>query len=200
MELDFGGIGKEYAADRAAAVLAQSGVEYALVNLGGDVRVVGPQADGAPWRIGIRHPREPNRVLATIALSEGALATSGDYERFFELEGKRYCHILDPRAGRPVDTFQSVSVVAPLCVVAGSCATIENRQFNGPGRVSSAAWSWSISVFAVSVFAVQSTRDCAFCRSPARNSRTGPRPDPGIPRSLQRPPMRTQREGGVVPH
>jgi thiamine biosynthesis lipoprotein len=86
--------------------------------------VLGPQADGIPWRIGIRHPRRTDSVLATIALSKGALATSGDYERYFEFDGQRYCHILDPRNGRPVNTFQSVSVVAPLCVIAGSCASI----------------------------------------------------------------------------
>ena len=66
----------------------------------------------------------PDDVIATIALAEGALATSGDYQRCFELDGKRYCHILDPRSGWPVASFQSVSVVAPLCILAGSCATI----------------------------------------------------------------------------
>ena len=63
-------------------------------------------------------------AIATVLLDTGAVATSGDYERFFEIDGRRYCHILDPRTGRPVAHWQSVSVVAPLCVVAGSCATI----------------------------------------------------------------------------
>jgi thiamine biosynthesis lipoprotein len=124
MEIDFGGIGKEYAADRAATVCAEHGIRHGLVNLGGDVRAVGPQPDGAPWRVGIRHPRREHAAIATVLLESGAVATSGDYERYFEVEGQRYCHILDPRSGRPVAHWQSVSVVAPLCVVAGSCATI----------------------------------------------------------------------------
>ena len=124
MELDFGGIGKEYAADRAATILQGHGLRHGLVNLGGDVRAIGPQPDGSPWRVGIRHPRVAGVAVAGFDLTEGALATSGDYERYFDLDGKRYCHILDPRTGMPVTYWQSVSVAAPLCVVAGSCATI----------------------------------------------------------------------------
>jgi thiamine biosynthesis lipoprotein len=127
MELDFGGIGKEYAADRAAGLLGQRGVRHALVNLGGDLRAVGTQADGAPWRIGIRHPRPaPGRpvAIASVELADAALATSGDYERYFEIDDVRYSHILDARTGWPVRHWQSVSVLAPLAVVAGSCATI----------------------------------------------------------------------------
>ena len=86
MELDFGGIGKEYAADRAATICVDHGIAHGLVNLGGDVRVIGTQPDGAPWRIGIRHPRSADAVLATVELSDGAVATSGDYERYFEVE------------------------------------------------------------------------------------------------------------------
>jgi thiamine biosynthesis lipoprotein len=124
MEIDFGGIGKEYAADRAATLLAQHGIAHALVNLGGDVRALGAQPGGAPWRVGIVHPRAPGGVIGEVELADAAVATSGDYERYFEIEGRRYCHILDPRTGWPVDLWQSVSVVAPLCIVAGSCATI----------------------------------------------------------------------------
>lgn len=124
MEIDFGGIGKEYAADRAAAVLQQHGVRHGFVNLAGDIRVVGPQADGSAWHIGIRHPRAPGSVLAGINVGEGAIATSGDYERYFELHGKRYCHILNPRTGYPVSGPMSVTVLAPLCTVAGSLSTI----------------------------------------------------------------------------
>ena len=128
MEIDFGGIGKEYAADRAATVCAEHGIEHGLVNLGGDVRATGPQPDGAPWRVGIRHPRREGAAIATVLLESGAVATSGDYERFFEIAGQRYSHILDPRTGRPVAHWQSISVVAPLCVVAGSFATIAMLQ------------------------------------------------------------------------
>ena len=124
MEIDFGGVGKEYAADRAATICIEHGVRNGLVNLAGDVRVVGPQADGSPWRIGIVHPRRPGEAIAGIDLSSGSVATSGDSERYFELDGRRYCHILDPRSGMPVMHWQSVSVIAPLCVVAGSCSTI----------------------------------------------------------------------------
>ncbi|MFG6486221.1 FAD:protein FMN transferase [Roseateles sp. BYS78W] len=124
MELDFGGFGKEYAADRVAAVLHAAGARHGYVNLGGDLHALGPQPDGRPWMIGIQHPREAGRVTAELALSQGGLATSGDYERFFELDGRRYCHVLDPRTGWPVSHWQSVSVAAPLCIAAGSCTTV----------------------------------------------------------------------------
>lgn len=124
MELDFGGFGKEYATDRAAAVLASRGVTSGFVNLGGDLRAIGPRPDGEPWRIGIQDPREPAAMSAWLPLSQGALATSGDYERFFEFEGRRYCHLLDPRSGWPVDHWRSISVLAPVAVAAGSCSTI----------------------------------------------------------------------------
>ena len=124
MEIDFGGIGKEYAADRAATICSARGIAHALVNLGGDVRTIGGQPDGSPWLVGIRDPRAPYRAVALLEVDDGAVATSGDYERYFDLDGRRYCHILDPRSGMPVTHWQSVSVVAPLCVVAGSCATI----------------------------------------------------------------------------
>lgn len=124
MEIDFGGIGKEYAADRMAAICREHGIASGLVNLGGDVRAIGSQPDGAPWRVGIRDPRAEDRAIAVLGVVDGAVATSGDYERYFDLDGRRYCHILDPRTGMPVAHWRSVSVVAPLCVVAGSLATI----------------------------------------------------------------------------
>ena len=114
LELDLGGIVKEYAADCAARVLSDAGIEHALVNLGGDVRAVGPRADGAPWRIGVRHPRRPDGLVATVSISEGALATSGDYERCIEVEGVRYGHVLDPRTGWPVRHLASVTVLPAL--------------------------------------------------------------------------------------
>lgn len=124
MELDFGGFGKEYATDRAAALLLAHGVAHGYVNLGGDIRVLGPQPDGRPWQMGIQHPRKPDTLLAHLPLHDGALATSGDYERFFELDGQRYCHVLNPRTGWPVRCWQSVSVVAPLCSAAGAVCTV----------------------------------------------------------------------------
>ena len=107
-----------------ATLCLEHGLPHALVNLGGDVRVAGPQQDGAPWLVGIRHPRRTGEVIATIEMLGGALATSGDYERFFEIDEVRYCHLLNARSGQPVQYWQSVSVTAPLCVVAGSCSTI----------------------------------------------------------------------------
>jgi thiamine biosynthesis lipoprotein len=125
MEIDLGGFGKEYAADRAAVLLQERSVRHGLVNLGGDIRVVGPRPDGAPWRLAIRHPRDDKRPLATIELADGALATSGDYERYFiGPNGERYCHVLNPRTGWPVTAWRSISVVAPVCLAAGSVCTI----------------------------------------------------------------------------
>lgn len=124
MELDFGGFGKEYAVDRAARVLVECGATCALVNLAGDLAVIGPQPDGTPWRVGVRHPRKEGVVLASIPVASGAIATSGDYERFIEVGGVRHCHVLDPRTGRSVQGFQSVTVHAPTCLVAGSATTI----------------------------------------------------------------------------
>ncbi|EAT59556.1 FAD:protein FMN transferase [Chlorobium ferrooxidans] len=124
MELDFGGFGKEYAADRAAAVIHGKGVKSGYVNLAGDIRVIGPKPDGTPWVIGIQDPRHRERTIASIPLYSGALATSGDYERFFEADGKRYCHIIHPRKGYPVTYWRSVTVVAPLAITAGSYSTI----------------------------------------------------------------------------
>lgn len=131
MELDFGGFGKEYAADRAAAVLHEHDCAHALVNLGGDVRALDAQADGSPWRVAIRHPRIDGAIVARMDLHVGALATSGDYERFIEHEGQRYCHVLDPRTGWPVRCAQSVSVLSPLCVAAGAHATIAMLRGDG---------------------------------------------------------------------
>ena len=133
MEIDFGGFGKEYAVDRATYVMAINGIQHGFVNLGGDLAVLGCHADGKPWGVGIRHPRMPGALLATLPLYSGAIATSGDYERFFEFEGRRYCHILDPRTGQPVAGLQSVTVNAPSCLVAGSAATIAMLKGEGAG-------------------------------------------------------------------
>ena len=142
MELDFGGFGKEYAVDRAATLLESAGVKHGLVNLGGDVRVLGPRPDGSPWSIGIRDPRadaqahsdaqshahtpahHDDHCFASIAISHGAIATSGDYERYIEVDGQRYCHILNPTTGWPVAHWRSVSVLGSLCVLVGALSTI----------------------------------------------------------------------------
>ncbi|MFZ6719961.1 FAD:protein FMN transferase [Undibacterium sp. Ji49W] len=124
MEIDFGGFGKEYAADRAAALLLERGATHGYVNLGGDIRVLGPKPDGQAWTMGIQDPRQQEKIVASIPVPEGALATSGDYERYIEVAGQRYCHILNPHTGMPVQYWRSISVRAPLASLAGSCTTI----------------------------------------------------------------------------
>ncbi len=125
MQIDFGGVGKEYAADRAGTLMQEAGAAHGLVNLGGDVRVIGPAPDGTPWRIGIQDPRgAPGAIVARMDVDSGALATSGDYERYIDVDGRRYSHLLDARTGWPVDAWQSVSVMAPLAIAAGGCASL----------------------------------------------------------------------------
>ena len=124
MEIDLGGFGKEYAADRVAKILTESNIQSGFINLSGDIKVIGPKLDNSAWQMGIQNPRQSHQLLASIPIHQGALATSGDYERFFSVGNKRYCHILRPDTGLPVNHWQSVSVVAPLAIVAGSCSTI----------------------------------------------------------------------------
>jgi thiamine biosynthesis lipoprotein len=133
MEIDFGGVVKEYAVDRAAVLCAEAGARHGFVNLGGDIKIIGPHPDGSPWRSGIRHPRRPGALIQTIPLRAGALASSGDYERCIVLEGVRYGHVLNPKTGWPVRGLASVSVVGELCVVAGSASTIAMlKEHEGP--------------------------------------------------------------------
>jgi thiamine biosynthesis lipoprotein len=124
MELDFGGYVKEYAADRAAERCRELGARHGLVDLGGDLAIVGPHPDGKPWRVGVRDPRDPARAFASLPLGWGGLATSGDYERCMIVDGVRYGHVLDPRTGWPVRGLASASVAASHCLVAGTLTTI----------------------------------------------------------------------------
>jgi len=124
MQIDFGGFGKEYASDRAAAILKNKGIKHGYINLSGDIFVLGPKASGEAWIMGIQDPRKDNAIFASIPIHHGAMATSGDYERFFELDGQRYCHIMNPKTGQPVTEWQSISVLAPLTTAAGSASTI----------------------------------------------------------------------------
>lgn len=110
VQLDFGGYAKGYALDRAAIILKAQGVANALINIGGNVLALGKKGD-QPWRIGIQHPRQP-APLATLPLYDGeAIGTSGDYQRYFMLDGERYAHILDPRTGQPAHGTQSLTVL-----------------------------------------------------------------------------------------
>lgn len=110
VKLDLGGYAKGYALDRAAAILKQQGINNALINIGGNVLALGSHGK-RPWRVGIQHPRKPG-ALATLELRDGeAVGTSGDYQRYFEVEGKRYCHLIDPRNGHPVQGVQAVTII-----------------------------------------------------------------------------------------
>lgn len=124
MEIDFGGVVKEYAVDRAAALCWEIGIQHGMVNLGGDIKIIGPHANGNPWRVGIRHPRSNDGILQALEMHTGALASSGDYERCITLNGVRYGHVLNPKTGWPVKRMASVSVMGNFCLIAGSASTI----------------------------------------------------------------------------
>lgn len=122
LQIDLGGIAKGYAVDRAIAVLKQHGITSAAVNAGGDMYLLG-QRPQRPWRIGIQHPREKDAVLETVQVSDQAVVTSGDYERFFVQEGIRYHHIFDPQSGFPARDCQSVTIIADSVALGDALAT-----------------------------------------------------------------------------
>jgi thiamine biosynthesis lipoprotein len=122
MNIDLGGIAKGYAVDRAFELLKGLGYRNLVVNAGGDLRVGGSKPDG-PWSIGIQHPRDPEKILARISVSDTAVATSGDYEKFFIHQGKRYHHILNPKDGFPAEGCQSVTILAKDAATADALAT-----------------------------------------------------------------------------
>jgi thiamine biosynthesis lipoprotein len=122
MNIDLGGIAKGYAVDRAFELLKGLGFRNLVVNAGGDLRVGGSKPDG-PWSIGIQHPRDPEKIIARISLSDAAMATSGDYEKFFIHQGKRYHHILNPENGFPAEGCQSVTVFHKEATTADALAT-----------------------------------------------------------------------------
>jgi thiamine biosynthesis lipoprotein len=110
VQIDLGGYAKGYALDRAIDILRERGIHDALVNIGGNVMALGSKG-GTPWRLGLQHPREP-RPLATLPLYDGeAIGTSGDYQRYFDIDGVRYSHLLDPRSGYPAEGTQSLTVL-----------------------------------------------------------------------------------------
>ena len=132
MEIDLGGVGKEYAVDRVHALLAAETEAPFLVNFGGDLRASGPRSGNRPWRVGIDDPRAEGAPIRVVDLHRGALATSGDARRFLERDGVRYSHVLDPRTGWPVaGAPRSVTIAAPTCTEAGMLATFAMLQ--GPG-------------------------------------------------------------------
>ncbi|MFC1659941.1 FAD:protein FMN transferase [Gemmatimonadota bacterium] len=122
--IDLGGIGKGYGVDRAVEVLRQWGIEDGLVNLGGDLYALGTSADGDAWKVGVRSPDDPSGLAATLRMSDRGVATSGDYHQFFEHQGRRYHHLLDPGTGEPTQgRIRSVTVAAESCMAADAGAT-----------------------------------------------------------------------------
>jgi FAD:protein FMN transferase len=112
VRINLGGIAKGYVVEHAAAMLRQQGVEHALLNAGGDTRVIGDRR-GQPWIVGIRHPRVAEQVVTKLPLVDEAISTSGDYERYFEENGRRYHHIINPATGRPTEGILTVTVIGP---------------------------------------------------------------------------------------
>ena len=125
MALDLGAIAKGYAADEAAAVIRNSGVERAIINLGGNILTCGERKDGKPWRVGVQNPNDDrNKYIGILRVRERSVVTSGVYERFFEKEGRRYHHIFSPDIGYPADNgLLSVTITAPRSIDADALST-----------------------------------------------------------------------------
>jgi thiamine biosynthesis lipoprotein len=122
MRINLGGIAKGYAVERAARWLLTQGIEHAVLNAGGDTRVLGDRR-GQPWIVGIRHPRTESDVMTRMPLIDEAISTSGDYERFFDENGERYHHIINPGTGRPTDALMSVTVIGGDAVLTDALST-----------------------------------------------------------------------------
>ncbi|MGH7799698.1 MAG: FAD:protein FMN transferase [Thermodesulfobacteriota bacterium] len=112
LSLDFGGIGKGYALDRAVKILRLHGIKRGIINFGGNIYAMQPPPEEDGWDVGIRHPRDEAEVLTLLKVEDIAVSTSGDYERYFEVDGRRFSHIIDPRDGLPVESVPSVTVIA----------------------------------------------------------------------------------------
>lgn len=123
MKIGFGGIGKGYAADKAKALLIAQGVPSGIINASGDMNTWGKQPDGSEWKVAITNPMNKNKVFALLPITDGAVVTSGDYEKFVNFNGKRYTHIIDPRSGYPSSGIISVTVFAPTAELADALAT-----------------------------------------------------------------------------
>lgn len=126
VKLDLGGYAKGYALDLALNELQKQGVKNALVNIGGNIIALGQHGD-KPWRVGIQHPRQPKPMATVDLLSGWAIGTSGDYQRYFEQGGKRYCHIIDPRNGYPAQATQAVTVLLPPSKQAGVLSDVTSK-------------------------------------------------------------------------
>jgi thiamine biosynthesis lipoprotein len=123
MRIGFGAIGKGYAADKAKAMLASMGVSSGIINASGDMNTWGKQPDGSAWKVAITNPMDKNKVFALLPIIDGAVVTSGNYEKYVEFDGVRYTHIIDPRTGYPATGVISVTVFAPKAELADALAT-----------------------------------------------------------------------------
>lgn len=123
VQLDFGGIAKGYAVDRAVQILREYGIRSALIDAGGDIYALGTPPDKEAWIIGIRNPNKPQNIFATVGVKDAAIATSGNYERYRMIDGKRYGHLINPRTGLPVANMLSTTVVAPTTMQADALST-----------------------------------------------------------------------------
>ncbi len=123
MKIGFGAIGKGYAADRVKQLLTGMGIKSGVVNAGGDLTAWGTREDGKPWGIGIQDPRSKNNAILWIPASNQAVVTSGNYERYIDIDGVRYCHIIDPKTGWPVRNLSSVTIICPSAELADALAT-----------------------------------------------------------------------------
>lgn len=123
MRIGFGGIGKGYAAEMARALLKREGVESGIVNASGDLTTWGRQADGKPWTIGIAHPDAARQPFSYLNITDMAVATSGNYEKYIEINGKKYSHTINPKTGLPVTGIKSVTIICPNAEIADAMAT-----------------------------------------------------------------------------
>ena len=123
MRIGFGGIGKGYAADMAKALLIKEGVQSGIVNASGDLVTWGTQADKKPWTIGIAHPDDARRAFSWLNISDLAIATSGNYEKYVMIDGKKYSHTINPKTGMPVAGIKSVTIISPYAEIADAMAT-----------------------------------------------------------------------------
>ena len=123
MHIAFGAIGKGYAADRVKKILKEKGVEHAVINASGDLTAWGSRLEGTPWKVGIADPNNPSNMMAWLPIDNSSVATSGDYEQYFERNGIRYSHTIDPKTGHPVQGIKSVTIFGPSAELCDALAT-----------------------------------------------------------------------------
>ena len=133
-QIDLGGIGKGYAVDRAVNVLKSHGIERAIINAGGDIYALGAPKNDEGWKIGIQHPYFPEKMAGTVYIKNQAIATSGNYENYYIINGERYGHLFDPHTGKPANPILSATVTAPTAMEADALATASFLMGNKEGQ------------------------------------------------------------------